>query len=56
MTIMGVALSDVQLYLRPDHLGAYAMGTGSFGGITTTTSNTFLQWGGDVDVPDPRAE
>ncbi|MBE1874138.1 hypothetical protein [Myceligenerans pegani] len=56
MTVMDVALSDVELYLRPDHLGAYAVGTGTFAGISTTTSNTFTQWGGEVDIPDPTEE
>ena len=53
MTILGVALSDVQLWLRPDHLGAYFVGTGSMAGISVTTSNTFLEWGGQIDISVP---
>lgn len=53
MTLLGVAVTDVELYLRPDHLGAYMVGTGSFGGVSTTTSNTFTQWGGEVEIADP---
>lgn len=55
VTLMGVAISDYELYLRPDHLGAYAVGTGTFAGISTTTSNTFTQWGGEVEIPEPES-
>lgn len=54
MTILGVSLSDVQLWLRPDHLGAHFVGTGTVAGISTTTSNTFLEWGGELDLPNPQ--
>ncbi|MBL0887404.1 hypothetical protein [Myceligenerans indicum] len=53
MTMMGVAVSDFELYLRSNHLPAYAVGTGSFGGFSATTSNTFTQWGGAVEIADP---
>ncbi|WP_194410286.1 hypothetical protein [Microbacterium cremeum] len=52
-TVLGVSLSDVQLWLRPDHLGAYFVGTGSMAGISVTTSNTFLEWGGEIDISVP---
>ncbi|WP_110590198.1 hypothetical protein [Microbacterium suaedae] len=52
----GVELSDVELWLTPDYLGAYFVGTGTYGGVSVTTSNTFLEWGGAVDIPDPAAE
>lgn len=48
-----VTMTDYQLWLRNDYLGAYSVGTGSFGGITATTSNTYLQWGEAVEIPDP---
>lgn len=53
MTILGVSLSDVQLWLRPDHLGAYFIGTGTIGGTSVTTSNTFLHWGAPVEITVP---
>jgi hypothetical protein len=53
MTLAGVVVSDIHLWLRSDHLGAYFVGTGSYGGISVTTSNTFLQWSGPVDIADP---
>ncbi|SDH25166.1 hypothetical protein [Agrococcus jejuensis] len=51
MSMLGVTLTDVQLWLTDAHLGAYFVGTGSVSGVTVTTSNTFLQWGGPVDIP-----
>ncbi|WP_156761325.1 hypothetical protein [Microbacterium karelineae] len=53
MNLAGVELTDVELWLTTDHLGAYFVGTGTFGGVSTTTSNTFLEWGGDVEIPNP---
>ncbi|WP_166847997.1 hypothetical protein [Isoptericola sp. BMS4] len=49
-------VEDYEMWLRPDYLGVYAVGTGSYGGVSVTTSNTFLQWGGSVDIPDPEAD
>ncbi|PFG41596.1 hypothetical protein ATJ88_0238 [Isoptericola jiangsuensis] len=50
-----VSVTDYELWLRPDHLGVLARGTSSYAGVSVTTSNTFLSWGGDVDIPDPSA-
>ncbi len=51
-----VTLTDVGLWLSNDYLGAYYVGTGTTMGVSVTTSNTFLQWGGVVDIPDPSLE
>lgn len=48
-----VSISDYQLWLRGDYLAAYASATGTFGGITATTTNTYLQWGEPVEIPEP---
>lgn len=55
LTLLGVTLSDVELWLGEDHLGIYFVGTGQFGGVSATSSNTFTQWGGPVEIPDPAA-
>lgn len=49
----GVTLTDVGLWITNNYLGAYYVTTGTFGGFTTTTSNTFIQWGKPVDIPKP---
>lgn len=56
LTLLGVTLSDVELWLDESYLGLYFIGTGQFGGISETTTSTFTQWGQPVDVPDPGAE
>jgi hypothetical protein len=48
-----VTLTDVGVWLSNDYLGAYFVSTSTGMGITVTTSNTFLQWGEPVDIPDP---
>lgn len=52
-TMLGMPITDYQLWLGDDYLGAYAVGTASIGSVTATTSNTFLQWGESVEIPDP---
>jgi hypothetical protein len=51
--MLGIAITDYQLWLGSDYLGAYAVGTAAVGDISATTSNTFLQWGEPVEIPDP---
>lgn len=51
--MLGIAITDYQLWLGNDYLGAYAVGTAAVGDISATTSNTFLQWGEPVEIPDP---
>lgn len=48
-----VKISDYELWLGSDYLGVYSVGTGSMGDVAVTTSNTFLQWGEPVEIPDP---
>ncbi|SFS00447.1 hypothetical protein SAMN04487783_0454 [Agrococcus baldri] len=52
-SMLGIAITDYQLWLGNDYLGAYAVGTAAVGDISATTSNTFLQWGEPVEIPDP---
>ena len=49
-------LTDVGLWLSDDYLGAYFVSTSTGMGVTVTTSNTFLQWGEPVDIPNPTEE
>lgn len=49
----GVILTDVGIWLTSNYLAAYYISTASMMGITDTTSNTFLQWGEKVEIPDP---
>ncbi|WP_206445642.1 hypothetical protein [Agrococcus sp. KRD186] len=51
--MLGIAITDYQLWLGNDYLGAYAVGTAAVGDISATTSNTFLQWGEPVEIPAP---
>lgn len=46
-------ISDFEFWITSDYLGAYFVATGSAGGISVQTSNTFTQWGDEVDIPDP---
>src|SRR5690606_15013790 len=55
LTLLGVTLSDVELWLGEDHLGIYFVGTGQLGGVSATSSNTFTQWGGPVALRVPAA-
>ncbi|QOR69415.1 hypothetical protein IM660_11985 [Ruania alkalisoli] len=48
-----ITVTDVELWLRSDYLGVYTVGTGSYAGVSVTTSNTFLEWGEPVEIPDP---
>ncbi|MCT6925159.1 hypothetical protein [Metasolibacillus sp.] len=47
-------LTDVQLWVTQNYLGAYYISTATISGLTDTTSNTFLQWGEPVDIPSPK--
>lgn len=51
--MLGVTVSEAQLWLGTDYLGVYYVGTGTFGGISATTSNTFTQWSDPVEIADP---
>lgn len=53
LMLLGVTLSDVELWLGEDHLGLYFEGSGQFSGVNATSSSVFTQWGGPVDIPDP---
>ncbi|MFJ7936582.1 hypothetical protein [Sporosarcina sp. NPDC096371] len=52
----GVVLTDIHLWLTSNYLGAYYIATASVAGISETTSNTFLQWGEPVEIPNPGTE
>jgi len=56
MEVLGVELTDYKIWLTPDYLGVYAEATGTTMGQTVTTRDTFLEWGGPVEIPDPEAE
>lgn len=49
----GITLSNVELYMTDHYLGAYYIATATVAGISTTTSNTFIQWGEPVKIPEP---
>lgn len=49
----GVTVSDYQVWIGDDFLGSYATGTGTIGGVSVKSSQTFLQWGLPVDIPKP---
>lgn len=53
IVVEGITISNMELYLTTDYLGAYYVSTGTVAGISTTSSNTFLQWGGPVTIPNP---
>lgn len=50
--MLGVTVTGAQLWLGTDYLGVYYVATGSFSGISATSSNTFTQWGEPVEIPD----
>lgn len=50
----GVRLDGVGFWLGDDHLGALFEATATVGGVSATTRDVFLQWGGPVDISDPR--
>lgn len=49
----GITISDVELYLTDEYLGAYYVATANIMNVKDTTSNTFTQWGGPVTIPEP---
>lgn len=53
LEMMGVTLTDVDLWITNNYLGAYYASTGTAGGFTTTASHTFMQWGEPVEIPKP---
>lgn len=53
ITLEGLTISDVELWLSDAYLGAYYVSTITVAGITETTSNTFTQWGEPVTIPSP---
>lgn len=56
MEMMGVTLTDYRIWLTPEYLGVYAEATGTTMGETVTTRDTFLEWGGPVEIPEPGSE
>jgi hypothetical protein len=46
-------VSDLEFWITSDYLGAYFVATGTMGNVSARTSNTFTQWGGEVDIPEP---
>ncbi|WP_107840861.1 hypothetical protein [Metasolibacillus meyeri] len=50
----GAVLTDVQLWVTNNYLGAYYIATATISGISDTTSNTFIQWGEPVNIPSPK--
>ncbi|KOS59896.1 hypothetical protein FJQ98_15600 [Lysinibacillus agricola] len=55
INVGGAVLTDVQLWVTSNYLGAYYIATATISGLSDTTSNTFLQWGEPVDIPSPTA-
>ncbi len=50
---MGVTMSSYRIVVDPDFLGIETVATGTFMGFTTTTTQTFHDWGEPVDIPRP---
>ncbi|WP_342472078.1 hypothetical protein MHH70_17080 [Metasolibacillus sp. FSL H7-0170] len=53
INLLGTTLTDVQLWVTNNYLGAYYIATATIGEVSETTSNTFTQWGGPVHIPSP---
>lgn len=53
VNLEGMTLTDVELWITDEYLGAYYIATSNFSGISETTSNTFTQWGEPVTIPEP---
>lgn len=53
INLWGVTVNDYQMWIGDDFLGSYATGTGTAGGISVKSSQTFLQWGLPVNIPKP---
>jgi hypothetical protein len=49
----GLTISDVELWLTNEYLGAYYIATVNVMNVKDTTSNTFTQWGEPVTIPEP---
>lgn len=49
----GITLTDVELWITDEFLGAYYIATSTVAGMSETTSNTFIQWGRPVTIPEP---
>lgn len=50
---IGVTLSDVWFTVDENFLGVESVATGSIGGISATTTQTFSNWGAPVEIPEP---
>lgn len=50
---IGVTLSDVWFTVDESFLGVESVATGSMGGISATTTQTFSNWGAPVEIPEP---
>lgn len=47
-------LSELEFWITNEYLGAYFAGTATMeGGLSDRSSNTFSQWGEEVDIPEP---
>ncbi|GHG49161.1 hypothetical protein GCM10011331_11460 [Flavimobilis marinus] len=53
---MGVTMSSYRIVVDPDFLGIETVATGTFMGFTTTTTQTFRDWGEPVEIPRPEVD
>lgn len=53
---IGVTMSAYRIVVDPDFLGIESVGTGDFMGFTTTTTQTFRDWGEPVEIPRPEVD
>lgn len=49
----GTEFTDVELWITDDYLGAYYTSTAKMMGMSTTSSDTFMQWGEPVTIVNP---
>lgn len=53
---IGVTMSEYRIVVDPGFLGIESVGTGDFMGFTTTTTQTFRDWGEPVEIPRPKVD
>lgn len=53
---IGVTMSEYRIVVDPGFLGIESVGTGDFMGFTTTTTQTFREWGEPVEIPRPEVD
>lgn len=49
----GITITDIELWLTDEFLGAYYQTTSTVAGFTATGSNTYLQWGEPITIRKP---